>query len=492
MKKLFLTIGFLVLLLGCYFFPYSSDIVSQKFQPAILQQDFQVFRNLLEKAHPGLYTYSSKEEMDKDFDSVFHTLQTPIDIRAFHQKLSFLVDKIGCSHTNVYLPKPYYDTILKRSNFFPIPIIYVDGGLYINSDNWKIPVGSHILSINGNSAADIMTRIIDYNVPDGFNKNYNLSQAAVEFAYDYFLAYGPVTHFQVEYSAPDSPKKETATIEASTLEKHLNEYSYNSYFSYPAEVGYDFEIVDSIHAGLLTLRSFSYGTASTFAAYKNFLNNAFTLLRNTDDVHNLIIDCRNNTGGDYESVFLLYRYLATAAFKELDSATVKFDKVPFTNYLEPEFALNEKSSLDAMIKQEFCRLPDGSSALKEEENTIRRPFPLSFRGKVYVITNNNVLSAASNFVAMMKDSRRATIVGEETGGGYNGHNGFTRVLYQLPGTAVQLEFSAIRVQHYLERPNLNQYGILPDYPVSNTLDDIINNQDPQLSFIINNLLNTSN
>ncbi|MEO5591845.1 MAG: S41 family peptidase [Chitinophagaceae bacterium] len=488
MKRIYVAIFALLFVAGCYFFPYSADIVSEKYGASKLQQDFTVFRNVLERAHPGIYTYSDKKEMDNCFDSIYQTLGAPADIRAFHGKLSFIIDKIGCSHTNLYLPKTYYDTILKRSNFFPVPVIYVDGGFYINSDGWKIPVGSHIIRINGNTAEQIMSRIIDYNVPDGKNKNYNLSQGAVEFAYDYFLAYGPCINFQVEYAAPGSTRNERINIPAVTLEKHLSEYNYNSYYNYSSEVGYDFEVIDSIHTAVLTLRSFAYGTSATFAAYKNFLINSFTLLKNESGINNLIIDCRNNIGGAYENIFLLYRFLSKNAFKEVDSATVRFDKTPYTRFLDPDFALNERPSLDSMVKTEFCRLPNGSNAMNDDENNLRRPHPMAFNGKVFVITNNNVLSAASNFVAMIKDSKRGTVVGEETGGGYNSHNGFTRILYKMPNTGLLLEFSAVKVQHYLEHPQLNKYGIEPDYPVSNTLTDILENQDPQMSYIMDNLI----
>jgi hypothetical protein len=488
MKRVYTAIFAFVFIAGCYFFPYSTDIVMEKYAATSLQQDFRVFRSVLEKAHPGVYTYTSKNEMDNCFDSVYRTLSEPVEMRAFHQKLSYIINKIGCSHTNLYLPKTYYDTILERNNFFPVPIMYVDGGLYINSDMWPIPVGAHIISINGNAAGQMMQRIYDYNVPDGRNKNYNLSQAAAEFAYNYFLSYGPCINFKIEYASPGSSKKETVNIPATTLEKHLNDYNYSSYYNFSSEVGYDFEIVDSIHTAVLTLRSFSYGTPATFAAYKNFLINSFTLLKNENGINNLVIDCRNNIGGDYENIFLLYRFLSRHAFREVDSAIVKFDKTPYTQYLDPDFALNERASLDSMVKLEFCRLPNGSNAMKDEENNLRRPHPMAFDGNVFVITNNNVLSAASNFVAMIKDSKRGVIVGETTGGGYNSHNGFTRLLYKLPNTGLQLEFSAVKVQHYLAHPQLNRYGIEPDYPVGNTLSDIIENQDPQLSFIMNNLI----
>ena len=488
MKRTITAIFAVLIIAGCYFFPYRPDIVSQKFSHTALQQDFSVFRSVLERAHPGLYTYSGKKELNTCFDSIYQTLDHPVDIRAFHEKLSFIIDKIGCSHTNLYLPKAYYDTLQHRANFFPVPLIYVDGGFYVNADNWPIPLGAHILSINGNRAGQIMKRVMDYNVPDGRNKNYNLSQAAIEFAYDYFLAYGPCIIFHIEYAAPGSSRKETIDMDATTLENETGTYDQNRYYNFSTEAGYDFEIIDSLQTAVLTLRSFSYGTAATFAAYRNFLINTFTLLKDEDDIKNLVIDCRNNIGGEYENIFLLYRFLARTPFREVNAATVRFDHVPFVHYLDPEYAATERPSLDSMIKSEFCRLPDGNNAMIEDENNLRRPHPMAFNGNVFVITNNNVLSAASNFVAMMKDSRRGIIVGEKTGGGYAGHNGFTRLLYKLPNTGLELEFSAVHVQHYLQHPKLDNYGIEPDYPVSITLSDVMDNRDPQMGFIMNSLI----
>lgn len=491
MKKriyFYLAAAIVVVAAGCYFFPRPTDLVSQRFAPNQLQQDFEVFREVLEKGHPALYSYADRNELNHDFDSIYASLKEDADIRAFHQKLAFIVNQIGCSHTNLYLPKELYDTLLQRPNFFPLPVIYVDGGLYVNSDISEIPVGSHIISINGNSAGQIMDRVYNYNVPDGRNKNYNLSQAAQKFSYDYFMAYGPAGVFRVEYVAPGSTTREMLAIDPVTLEKANDEYTTNAYYNYSDEVGYDFEIIDSLHTAVLTLRSFAFSTATTFSAYKNFLLNAFTLLKSENGINNLIIDCRNNEGGEYENIFLLLRFLSKQPFREVDSAKVRFGKTPYLQYLEPGYALNERPYLDSMLKTEFHPQGDGSYMLNETENDLRRPHPMAFGGNLYVITNSNVVSAASNFVAMIKDSHRGTIVGEQTGGGYNAHNGFTRLLYKLPNTGMQLEFSAVQVKQFLRRPLLNRYGVEPDYTISNTIHDIIENQDPQMNFIVNNLI----
>jgi len=79
MKRVYVAISALVLIAGCYFFPYSEDIVSEKFNASTLQQDFTVFRTVLEKAHPGLYTYAGKNEMAAAIPTFIYpkTITTP-------------------------------------------------------------------------------------------------------------------------------------------------------------------------------------------------------------------------------------------------------------------------------------------------------------------------------------------------------------------------------------------------------------------------------
>src|SRR5450432_908738 len=89
MNRAYVAIFALLFIAGCYFFPYSTDIVSEKFSASKLQQDFTVFRTVLERAHPGLYSYTGEKELDNCFDSVYNSLSGAIDIRAFHEKLSF-------------------------------------------------------------------------------------------------------------------------------------------------------------------------------------------------------------------------------------------------------------------------------------------------------------------------------------------------------------------------------------------------------------------
>ena len=73
--------SFLVILIFGSFqcFAQSDRIISSQ----ELQQDFWVYRKSLEEAHPGLYWYKTKTQMDSIFDSAREQLDQPMSERNF-------------------------------------------------------------------------------------------------------------------------------------------------------------------------------------------------------------------------------------------------------------------------------------------------------------------------------------------------------------------------------------------------------------------------
>lgn len=49
----------------------SQAIFSRKFTPTQLQEDFSLFRQSLEKMHPGIYRYTTRQAMDSIFNTAF-------------------------------------------------------------------------------------------------------------------------------------------------------------------------------------------------------------------------------------------------------------------------------------------------------------------------------------------------------------------------------------------------------------------------------------
>ena len=96
----------LLFVAGCYFFPYSADIVSEKFSAFINYNRILLYSEQCLKKHTPAYTLIRiKKRWTTASTAFIKPYDSPMDMRAFHQKLSFIIDKIGCSHTNLYLPK---------------------------------------------------------------------------------------------------------------------------------------------------------------------------------------------------------------------------------------------------------------------------------------------------------------------------------------------------------------------------------------------------
>ncbi|MGN6421557.1 MAG: S41 family peptidase, partial [Pseudobacter sp.] len=95
----------------------------RKYAPAKLQQDFTLFRNILEESHPSLYWFTPKDSMDKSFDDGFRQLNDSMTEPQFRNILSVITSKIRCGHTSMRYSKRYnnwLDTV--RIPMFPFTV----------------------------------------------------------------------------------------------------------------------------------------------------------------------------------------------------------------------------------------------------------------------------------------------------------------------------------------------------------------------------------
>ncbi len=86
----------------------------------------------------------------------------------------------------------------------------------------------------------------------------------------------------------------------------------------------------------------------------------------------------------------------------------------------------------------------------------------------------------------MKDARRATLVGEETGGANDGTVAGRYVTVQLPNSKLKLPIGMMLIQ-----PDINftktQKGVEPDIEIIPTLEQELSGQDVQLDYILNEI-----
>jgi len=87
---------------------------------------------------------------------------------------------------------------------------------------------------------------------------------------------------------------------------------------------------------------------------------------------------------------------------------------------------------------------------------------------------------------MLAGTENTITIGEETMGGYYGHNGHSPLEYKLPKSKIVIKFSVVNLEQDVPKKENQKKdrGILPDYEVTQTFNDFINNIDTQMIFTL--------
>jgi hypothetical protein len=99
-------------------------------EPALLQEDFRIFRSALEEGHSGIYRYTPKAEMDRTFDAAARQIVRPMSALEFYRLLAPVVADIKCGHTAVLPPRDLQTALAKTIPLFPFDVEVSDGKVY--------------------------------------------------------------------------------------------------------------------------------------------------------------------------------------------------------------------------------------------------------------------------------------------------------------------------------------------------------------------------
>ena len=100
--------------------------------------------------------------------------------------------------------------------------------------------------------------------------------------------------------------------------------------------------------------------------------------------------------------------------------------------------------------------------------------------------NGGSFSASSILSATLKGTSRATFVGEETGGNFNGTVAGIIPIIKLPHSDLKIRMGLMHVLPH-QQTTVEGHGIYPDKEIEATMDDVINQKDPQLEWIFEDI-----
>ncbi len=104
MKKLQLVLVGL-LLVSCNSLEKYNQAILQPQSIEALHEDVDKTYQKLQRNHPRLYQYITKEALEAKFDSLKNTIKQPLTSKQFYKKLAPVVKAVGQGHISVIPPQ---------------------------------------------------------------------------------------------------------------------------------------------------------------------------------------------------------------------------------------------------------------------------------------------------------------------------------------------------------------------------------------------------
>jgi len=395
------------------------------------QEDFNQMVELLLKKHPQPFEFISEDSLKNLINLKYDEITDSTTMGRFLWICREVAAAINCGHTEAWSFEVYRVPI---SMVFPVNVRYVGSKLYVidakNNSN-SLTVGDEILTINGVDAKTLQEAIFKHHPSDGYNES--SKQEGTN------LLFGPYCSMYYNF-----PKAYTVTVnknesidEISLVEaENLNP---TRTFLDNCENQLCFDMNNESNTATITIRSFGY-YKKQFPIFKSFIDSCFLQVKE-NEIQNLIIDLRNNGGGDPFCSSYLLQYIANKPFTYFHKDVKWYSKL---------------------------------------KKTIQ-PNPNGFKKKPYILTNGLCFSTTGHFCSIVKENNFGIIVGDETGGTYTCND--NSKIYTLKNTKVL--FKVARNTYKTTAITLtNKHGIIPDHYVIPDLDNILKNTDTVLNYTL--------
>lgn len=463
-------------------FPFTP--LTQTYTVDQLRSDFQLMRQALEEAHPGLYRYHPHDSIARWFNDAYTRLDKPMTELQYRRVIEPVVDRIGCGHTDLYASKSFTSYRKKHPlKAFPVDVAVLDKRLYVRenrSTDSTIRRGAEITAIDGRPAREILDQFYNYISSDGYNetfKAYVLNTGS--FGSYYGLVFGADSTAR-RLTFRDSTGT-TRTLSFRTrpdkLQPRLDSLDKrNVPASSPRKKSKPDERPEEQRQLFFPNRDTTVAVmrVASFAGFgqRMFFRQSFEAIAAHKSVRNLVIDLRGNLGGNSATSLKLASYLVDRPFQAYTQVDAPVRQVSFNQHLGWKF-------WRFWIRNFFTRRTPEGTYRRTGTTGLTKPLKrFAFRGHVFLLINGGTFSAASIFASLVRHNltERATVIGRETGGGEYGCNAFTSPYLTLPATGIQLRLPLYKI--VLAIPGKDRgHGVVPDVPVTYTLPAVLTGQD---------------
>lgn len=443
------------------------------------KSDLRIFKDALEKMHPNLCRFTSKERFQLVFDSIKQKITSSTTQLEYFRLLSKVESLIREGHTYLRASETLAEQI-HQHKIFPFDVLLTEHTIIIKKAHRQDLAsyeGLEVVSINGKSSEEIIKHIAgSTGLKSGYNNSALLNILSFKrnfaFAYCYFL--DTVDTFQIKFQTQENIVVAQGSI-PSTGETFPE-------FPTESDPPISLKIDSASKTALIKITTFAHWAVSfnkkdyikTFAVY-------FDKIRKTG-VKNLIIDVRNNRGGEELLAGELLTYLVASEFvlyKYMKTETLDFD-----------FGLSKENKLH-LSEKDYVKTDSGYFKIMDKVLVKFTPKTRNhFSGRVFFLSNGGSRSATNTMLSLVRTYDVGKIIGQESGGVCEDVDGRKQVNLKLPFSEVQLIFPIWSFKINSVAGDRHR-GVMPDYAVNATGKDLIDNKDIELE-LANSLIRDMN
>jgi len=484
MKNPFVVLSLLFLLTSCVA-SKSSYRPTKKFSPQQLQKDYEVFRNVLEELHPGLYWYTPKDSVDYYFEAGAGRLKDSLTETKFRNVLSYVLAQIHCGHTSVRASRAAARYAQRtRTWMFPLSIKAWEDTVIVTSNlsrkDSSVMRGALLKSIDNKPVSVIVDSMFQHISGDGYNtthKYQTISNAGV-FRALYGALYGLKSRIPIEYIDTAGVLKRTDIslalpfVDTARIRRQRqNPPPKKERKKAVLQAMRNIKIDTSLHTAFLEVNTFGSGNR-----LRKFFRESFRQIHK-QQISNLVVDMRGNGGGSVLLSNLLTKYISDKPFKIADTLYAVKKKSRYRQY-ESNYFLNHVFLFFLTHKRQ-----DGHYHFNHFENKYFKPKRKNhFDGTTYILIGGNTFSAATLFTKALIDQPNVIVVGEETGGGAYGNSAWLIPDVTLPNTKVRFRLPLFRL--VIDKNATKGRGVMPEVEAGPSVRAIRKNEDYKMSKVL--------
>lgn len=436
--------------------------------PAQVKEDFLFFIEAVKECYPGLYDVVSGEKLDQYVSTTIQEIESStadwpfVQVAILFNKTTSLIHDSHISWRGV----PWdMSGAFKTPNQPQIEFGYIQGKYrcWNATTEYKHLIGRPIRSVNGMSADSMRKRMLQFICEyDGQVESYKDFILATQY-YGLFLSPKAGSYdFNMRLEMDDTG--EMIDVKAApSRAKMVNDI-------------FKFMRINRLKQGYKTTMlndSTAYLGLSNFSLSQVAVDDIGRFVDSIERVKvpNLIVDVRNNGGGNDEVISKLYSYIAGKPFEIKGYAKVN-SNTPYKTFAR---SLNRVAGDDMFSGYVAQQGKDGFYARSTKPQIIRPDSVVNYKGKVYVLINENSVSAATLFPAMLVRGHRGVVVGRETRTAYHFMNALKFVDIRMPNSMKTYTLPLVYCCFDDVVNDRVPYGrgVLPDYNVPITQNELL-------------------